>query len=146
MGIGTLNFGRAMTMLNDKTLNSMNFGFFHAGVEVNDLEYSFGFIEEGTGMFFCHPKKSPGYTYRCTIDMGFTDLTDTEVDDVITMMLRGWSGDSYRLVGRNCCNFAAEFCLALGVGPPPVWINALAESLVPMTKAGQALSEVCTMI
>ena len=131
-----------MTLLNDSTLSSMKFGFFHAGVEVNDLEYSFGFIEEGTDMFFCHPKKSPGYTYHTSVDMGETELKPAEFDEMIISMMREWPGSSYRLIGRNCCNFACTFCAALGVGEPPAWINALAESLVPVTSASQAISDV----
>lgn len=142
MGLTTLNFGKAMTLLNDNTLNNMNFGFFHAGVELDDLEYSFGFIEEGTGLFLCHPKKSPGYTYRCTIDMGEIDLNSAQIEEIMSRMTRDWSGASYRLIGRNCCNFSSEFCVALGVGAPPAWINAFAESLVPVTSASQAVSEV----
>ena len=41
-------------------------------------------------------------------------------------MEKDWVGPSYDLLKRNCCSFCNEFCVNLGVGPLPGWVNGLA--------------------
>ncbi|KAL3630635.1 hypothetical protein CASFOL_023619 [Castilleja foliolosa] len=46
-------------------------GIFHSAIQVyGDQEWSFGFCEQGPGVFSCPSKKNPMYTYRESIKLG----------------------------------------------------------------------------
>eukprot|EP00191_Tetraselmis_sp_GSL018_P020665 CAMPEP_0177586064 /NCGR_PEP_ID=MMETSP0419_2-20121207/4861_1 /TAXON_ID=582737 /ORGANISM="Tetraselmis sp., Strain GSL018" /LENGTH=132 /DNA_ID=CAMNT_0019075907 /DNA_START=92 /DNA_END=491 /DNA_ORIENTATION=- len=45
-------------------------GLFHGAVEVYGREWSFGFCEEGSGVYACIPKLNRQYTYRETVPLG----------------------------------------------------------------------------
>ena len=49
-------------------------GVFHGAVEISGKEWSFGFCENGSGVYACLPKLNSAYTYRETIEMGKTDV------------------------------------------------------------------------
>uniref|UniRef100_A0A7S1C0D0 PPPDE domain-containing protein n=1 Tax=Corethron hystrix TaxID=216773 RepID=A0A7S1C0D0_9STRA len=53
-------------------LHCLGSGAYHAGLEVNGIEYSYGYcpVEGVTGVFTCLPKRAPGHQYRTTIDFG----------------------------------------------------------------------------
>ena len=105
VGVARWNIGKTLSSLNDSTLNSMEMGFFHAGLEVCNVEYSYGWCEQGTGVYSCLPKASPGYTYRTTIELGRTLMTRKQIETVIRRMVREWPGTAYRCVrgGRGEC-------------------------------------------
>lgn len=54
-------------------------GVFHGGIEVNGKEWSYGYCEKGTGVYFCDPKDNPMYEYRESITLGATTLSKAEV-------------------------------------------------------------------
>jgi deubiquitinase DESI2 len=59
------NTNMAIKRFNSVTRDVMGVGgVFHGGVEVNGAEWSYGFCDEGTGVYCCEPKKNPMYTYR----------------------------------------------------------------------------------
>lgn len=97
-------------------------GAFHAGVEVNGREWSFGLdgVSEET------PRWHEYHVYRETIHMGRTTLAPKDVVLVIGEMMALWRGATYDLFRRNCCNFCNELCCRLGVGPIPGWVHRLA--------------------
>mmetsp|Transcript_43859 Transcript_43859/g.95483 ORF Transcript_43859/g.95483 Transcript_43859/m.95483 type:complete len:394 (+) Transcript_43859:101-1282(+) len=103
-------------------------GVFHAGVEVNGLEWSFGFSASETrpGISCVEPKTHPQHTYRQTVEMRRTKVAAEDVADIITSMLEEYPGDDYDLLRRNCCHFADDFCKRLGVGGIPGWVHRLA--------------------
>lgn len=146
MGIAKLNLGRTLSSLNDTTLENMEMGFFHAGVEVCDVEYSFGYCEYGTGVYSCIPRGSPGYTFRCTIDMPHTTMDRLQIEKAIRKLAREWQGHKYSVIERNCCDFTNEVCVVLGVGACPAWVNALANSFVPLARGAREVSKIPTQI
>ena len=83
---------------------------------------------------------SPGYTYRTSIDMGYSPLTRIEIDRAIRAMVKEWQGSKYSLIEANCCDFTNELCVALGVGDVPQWVNALANSFVPLARGAAAVT------
>mmetsp|Transcript_56370 Transcript_56370/g.183114 ORF Transcript_56370/g.183114 Transcript_56370/m.183114 type:complete len:277 (-) Transcript_56370:486-1316(-) len=111
--------------LND-VIGKLGTGAFHCGVEVFGHEFSFDWRSQGSGIFMCPPKKSEGHHYRTSIDMGPTDLTAAQIDDLCRTLRRQWPGRSYNLLNRNCCSFCDEFCIGLGVGRIPPWTRNLA--------------------
>lgn len=103
-------------------------GVFHAGVEVNGLEWSFGFSasESHPGVSCVEPKTHPQHHYRQTVKMGKTKVSPEDIADIIAQMLEEYPGDDYDLLRRNCCHFADDFCRRLGVGGIPGWVIRLA--------------------
>ncbi|CAM8969322.1 unnamed protein product [Rhodiola kirilowii] len=105
-------------------------GIFHSAVQVyGDEEWSFGFCEQGTGVFSCPTgKKNPMYTYRECIVLGKTDFSIFKVNQILRELSREWPGHSYDLLAKNCNHFCEEFCERLGVPKLPGWVNRFANA------------------
>lgn len=80
-------------------------GLFHSGVEINGkvvlnsvsvgAEYSFG---EEAGITKGIPKEVMGATFRESISMGKTYLTNEEIDRRIDNLRKSYRGDQYHMV------------------------------------------------
>ncbi|WOL00143.1 hypothetical protein Cni_G08856 [Canna indica] len=104
-------------------------GIFHSAIQVyGDEEWSFGFCEQGSGVFSCPPGKNPMYTYREHIVLGETDCSIFKVNQILRELSHAWPGHSYDLLSRNCNHFCDAFCEMLGVTKPPGWINRFANA------------------
>ncbi|OLQ04342.1 DeSI-like protein [Symbiodinium microadriaticum] len=114
-------------------------GAFHAGVEVYGREYSFGYCDEGSGIFDCEPKECSSHSYREAVDMGFTALSCDEVRSVLGRLALDWPGTGYDLLRRNCCSFCNVLCIELGVGPMPAWVSNLAAAGASLSDAAENL-------
>lgn len=103
-------------------------GVFHAGVEVNGLEWSYGGTDSETrpGVSCVEPRTHPQHHYRQTVSLRRTKVPPEDIADIISQMLEDWPGDDYDLLRRNCCHFADDFCRRLGVGGIPGWVDRLA--------------------
>ncbi|KAF5731168.1 hypothetical protein HS088_TW19G00773 [Tripterygium wilfordii] len=111
-------------------------GIFHSAVQVyGDDEWSFGFCEQGTGVFSCPSGKNPMYTYREKIVLGKTSFSIFKVNQILRELSREWPGSSYDLLSKNCNHFCDEFCEKLGVPKLPGWVNRFAN-------AGDAAAEI----
>ncbi|KAI3808797.1 hypothetical protein L1987_24758 [Smallanthus sonchifolius] len=104
-------------------------GIFHSAVQVyGEDEWSFGFCEQGTGVFCCPAKKNPIYTYREAIVLGKTSLSKSKVNQILREFSREWPGNCYDLLSKNCNHFCNEFCESLGVPKLPGWVNRFANA------------------
>eukprot|EP00249_Psilotum_nudum_P014506 c24856_g1_i3 orf=595-1341(+) len=104
-------------------------GVFHSAVEVYDHEeWSFGYCENGSGVFSCSKKGNPMYTYRETVSLGYTNCSSLKVNQILTELSREWPGYSYDLLSRNCNHFCDQFCERLGVQKLPAWVNRFANA------------------
>ncbi|KAM7494456.1 hypothetical protein LguiB_029065 [Lonicera macranthoides] len=104
-------------------------GIFHSAVQVyGDEEWSFGFCEQGTGVFNVPHGRNPMYTYRECIVLGKTDCSIFKVNQIIRELSREWPGHSYDLLSKNCNHFCDEFCERLGVPKLPGWVNRFAHA------------------
>ncbi|KAL0317825.1 UNVERIFIED_CONTAM: hypothetical protein Sangu_2196800 [Sesamum angustifolium] len=92
-----------------------------------DEEWSFGFCEQGTGVFSCPSTQNPMYTYRESINLGKTSFSIFKVNQIRRELSREWPGHSYDLLAKNC-NFCDEFCGRLGVQKLPGWVNRFANA------------------
>jgi hypothetical protein len=110
-------------------MRSWDVGLFHAGVEVAGVEYSYGFCEEGTGVFACEPRDACGAKFRQAIPMGRAPADARVIERRLARLVATWPGDAYALLQRNCCHFCDALCRSLGVGPIPSWVNGLAASV-----------------
>ncbi|KAK4837955.1 hypothetical protein QYF36_009813 [Acer negundo] len=111
-------------------------GIFHSAVQVyGEDEWSFGFCEQGSGVFSCPSSKNPMYTYRENIVLGQTNFSIFKVNQILRELSREWPGSSYDLLSKNCNHFCDELCEKLGVPKLPGWVNRFAN-------AGDAAMEV----
>lgn len=101
-------------------------GAFHAGVEVHGLEWSFGFSEDGSGVFSCTPGECGGHAYREAVSMGETSLGEEDVMILLSTLAQDWQGSDYDILRRNCCHFSDALCRQLQVGHIPGWVTNLA--------------------
>lgn len=97
-------------------------GFFHTGVEILGVEYSFG---QGGGIYECTPKSAPDGRFRQSIHMG--TIESTRISTAALDRIRpDFPGDSYNVIFRNCNDFSTAFvrgCLNKNI---PGYINRLA--------------------
>ena len=133
--------GQVFNALNS-SLHSIGTGAYHVGLEVNGVEYAYGAnpTKGLTGIFRCKPKHSPGYQYRTSIDFGnrvvkkqlsepnpeFKAVVDGQI--IIREMVNEYLGTDYDLLRKNCCTFAHDACLRLGIKEDeiPTWFHNLA--------------------
>lgn len=97
-------------------------GAFHTGIEVFGQEQSFGYP---TGMYPSVPRAERNHVYRCSIYLGRTSLTKSEVSTLLQEMRSSWQPSEYHTIDRNCNDFCAEFAAHLGVGQFPGWVDRL---------------------
>mmetsp|Transcript_168356 Transcript_168356/g.540891 ORF Transcript_168356/g.540891 Transcript_168356/m.540891 type:complete len:291 (+) Transcript_168356:175-1047(+) len=110
----------------NKYLQPIGTGAFHGGVEVYGLEWSYGYVENGTGVFPCTPMQCTMHRYRESLVMGTTHMSEARVQQTIEVLKREWQGTNYDLLRHNCCTFSDELCCRLGVGHIPDWVTNLA--------------------
>eukprot|EP00435_Cladocopium_sp_Y103_P062476 s2340_g24.t1 len=105
-----------------------DYGAFHSGVEVYGMEWSFGMTPDSwsTGVAANVPGHHPDHSFRETLSMGFTNLSQGQVAEIIKEMTAEWKGRTYDVLTRNCHHFSDELCRRLGVAPLPPWVNQLA--------------------
>ncbi|XP_022738087.1 uncharacterized protein LOC111290854 [Durio zibethinus] len=104
-------------------------GIFHSAVQVyGDEEWSFGFCEQGSGVFCCPSGKNPMYTYRESVVLGRTNFSIFKVNQILQELSREWPGSSYVLLSKNCNHFCDDFCERLGVQKLPGWVNRFANA------------------
>ncbi|XVF50869.1 hypothetical protein PTKIN_Ptkin04bG0138400 [Pterospermum kingtungense] len=104
-------------------------GIFHSAVQVHgDDEWSFGFCEQGSGVFNCPSGQNPMYTYRESMVLGRTNFSKFKVNQILRELSREWPGSSYDLLSKNCNHFCDEFCERLGVQKLPGWVNRFANA------------------
>jgi len=116
-------------------------GLFHAGVEVDGQEWSFGFTSWGTGVHSAVPKKHPLHHYRETIVLDHTVLKSAQIKAVLDAMTLEYQGRMYHLVRKNCCHFAADLCQRLGAGQLPEWVTRFANIGESVLGVSQGLEE-----
>jgi len=105
-------------------------GVFHGAVEVHGREFSFGGCRGGprraTGVFGCQPRKCPLHTYRESVYLGDCGLDRDAVHAILLALRDEWQGCDYHVLRHNCCSFAREFAVELGLGGIPSWVDRLA--------------------
>lgn len=102
-------------------------GIFHSGIEVHGLEYGFGAHDFPTsGVFEVEPRNCPGFTYRCSILLGYVNMSSLEFRTFMESMAADYYGDTYHLISKNCNHFTEDVCLKLTGKQIPGWINRLA--------------------
>jgi len=110
----------------NKVFRTLGTGAFHAAVEVNGKEWSYGFNEQGSGVFTCAPHGCSAHKFRESINLGDTDLTESEIADVLEKMKEDWQGHDYDLLFKNCTHFSKALADQLHAKEVPKWVTSLA--------------------
>lgn len=144
--LGEFHFpiGKCLHHLNS-TLHGLGTGAYHVGLDVNGIEYAYGAnsTPNRTGVFTCPPKHSPGYQYRCTIDLG--SVVGRHPGHVLLrdVLAVEYLGMEYDLLRQNCVTFALDAAERLGVDRQtiPEWVGNLCgagaaaqDTLQPLTQ------------
>lgn len=109
---------------------ALGIGIYHSGIEIGEHEYCFGGhdYENVTGVFMVQPKVGPqGLLFKQSIHMGYTELTQKEVDKVLQDISKEYIGTSYNLLTRNCNHFSEDLGRRLTGKSAPGWINRAAK-------------------
>jgi len=126
--MGSSGTGATMNCL----LGALGTGAFHCGVEVYQEEWSFGGLLDPmvsptiSGVFVSKPQQCVGHSFSKTIDMGLTSVSEFEVTRLLRALQPEYMAVLYDTVRHNCGHFCNDFCLRLGVGRIPTWVNQLA--------------------
>mmetsp|Transcript_62161 Transcript_62161/g.115348 ORF Transcript_62161/g.115348 Transcript_62161/m.115348 type:complete len:257 (+) Transcript_62161:110-880(+) len=121
-------------------------GFFHTGVEVFGVEYSFA---QGAGIYEGRPREAPDGRFRESIVLGTIERTDV-AKAALDRLRPDFPGDSYSLIFKNCNDFSSAFSRALLGRDIPGYVNRLARLgrawpiryfLPPHLKAGSATAD-----
>ncbi|CAJ1357263.1 unnamed protein product [Effrenium voratum] len=102
-------------------------GRFHVAVEIAGTEWSYAACESGTGVIQNQPTCAAPHSYRDAIELGYTALSSSEIEDCVSKLKEEWAGASYDHLKKNCCNFCNALCVGLGVSLPP-WVLRLASA------------------
>lgn len=97
-------------------------GFFHTGVEVNGVEFSFA---GGAGVYDCTPRSAPDGRFRESIVLG-TIASSAVAVAALDRVRPEFHGDAYSLIFRNCNDFSSAFAKAMLGHDIPGWVNRLA--------------------
>lgn len=103
-------------------------GAFHVAIEIGEIEWSYGLTRSGTGVSWVQPGKDLAHHFRGSVHLGNTPLSKKEVNRNIQALAQEWAGNAYHPLRRNCCHFAREMAIRLGVGPLPDWVDCLGRS------------------
>lgn len=103
-------------------------GIFHACVEVAGLEWSFDQqTDQSKPAVSCSlPRMNSQHNYRQTIFLGVTTLPKNSIADVISELIKEYPACRYHVLRRNCCTFANDLAIRLGVGGIPDWVHRFA--------------------
>jgi len=125
--------------VNDKVMVG---GIFHPGVEIYGREWGYGFTEDdSSGVCFTEPRCHPQHRYKATVNLGPTEMSEADVDALISRLAGEWPGSDYELIHHNCCDFANALCLELGVGRMPGWIDRFGRTASKFDKFGRRTSQ-----
>ena len=75
--------------------------------------------------------------FRESVYVGETNLSQTEVQQVVARLGQEYKGNRYHLLQRNCNHFATELCFQLVGKHAPAWVSA-------RTAPSAALKHFCT--
>ena len=143
--VNIYDVGKFTRLFNEVTRTLGGAGIFHAGIEIYGDEWSFGFCDEGTGVTWNQPRRHRDHNFRESIHIGYTQLSQIEVEALVSRLQKEWPGNSYKLLSHNCLTFADEFLIELGVPTMPSWVRSLPKNTIAadsaVTEARQDISE-----
>jgi hypothetical protein len=105
---------------------SANNGLYHVGIEVADVEWSYGYCESGSGVFAVAPGGSSLGQLHETVFLGETQADVPRILHILHEMARTWIGPEYSITSKNCITFSKAFLARLS---PSLHLPAYAGSM-----------------
>ena len=110
--------------------SSLSTGVYHVGIEIYGLEWSYGFSEEGTGIFFVKPRQSSIGIFKESVKLGETYKSPEQVMHLVKALSEAWRGKDYDVIHKNCVRFSQEFLRDLvPEASLPGWCSSAGDSL-----------------
>ncbi|CAF0759698.1 unnamed protein product [Brachionus calyciflorus] len=111
--------------------SALGVGIYHSGVEIYGVEYGYGGHPfPFSGIFEMIPKDTEelgeSFKFKESIEIGRTDFTKSEIEQIIALIGREFRGIDYHLINKNCNSFSSKFCKTLCGEDIPPWVNRLA--------------------
>lgn len=107
-----LNVYDMVSMANFNQYSSpIGFGVFHSGAEIYGCEYAYGGHNNShSGVFEIAPRDVvalgvDSFRFRETIVIGYTNLDEDEVKQIVDQFGEKFRGDKYHLLHQNCNHF-----------------------------------------
>jgi hypothetical protein len=110
-------------------------GAYHVAVTIYGLEWSYGFSEEGTGVYMVHVGQSTLGNFLERVPLGRTRKSPEDVLDILDQLRKTWNGQQYDVLAKNCAHFSVAFVKRLGFSDVPQWVNSLAGAGAALTGA-----------
>lgn len=112
-------------------ISALGVGIYHSGVEVHGVEYGYGGHPfPFSGVFEMVPKDTEelgeSFKFKESIEIGRTDFTKSEVEQIVALFGREFRGIDYHLINKNCNSFSSKFCKTVCGEDIPPWVNRLA--------------------
>lgn len=113
----------------------LGLGVYHSGIEVGRIEFTFdNLYNSGTGMVAHRPYHADEtqlqqLPLRARLPLGRSALGGRECRTLLRGLAPFWPSHGYDLLEHNCHDWCAEAAAALGVAPPPRWVNRSARLL-----------------
>lgn len=117
-------------------------GAFHVAIEIYGQEWSYGgcSTEGVTGVYVTRPRKDSSHTFRESIHLGNTSLSNEEVGSLLRKLADQWLGCEYHLFRRNCAHFSDALSRALcGCPLPPHVLHLIGVGEVAANLADQVV-------
>ncbi|CAE7641716.1 desi2 [Symbiodinium pilosum] len=126
----------------NKLFRALGAGAYHAAVEINGEEWSYGFTDEGTGVFTCGPRECEAHSFRESIPIGATTLSQEEVTAALDALVQTWQGPEYDILRHNCCHYSNAMLRALGLPEAPSWVTrSAAHAAAVVTPLEETIAE-----
>lgn len=94
---------------------------------VHGKEYGFGAHDfPASGVFEVEPRNCPGFVFRCSISLGYINMSPSEFRAFIENVASEYHGDTYHLISKNCNHFTDDISSRLTGKQIPGWVNRLA--------------------
>lgn len=105
-------------------LQTFGIGFYHSGVEINGIEYTYGgnFTHTGTGVFTQNPLQVEGAPYKESFLMGVVK-DSKKIKETIDILKSQFKANEYNLISQNCNHFSEALVINLVGKRLPSYIN-----------------------
>eukprot|EP00747_Dinoflagellata_sp_TGD_P166155 gnl/TRDRNA2_/TRDRNA2_188488_c0_seq1.p1 gnl/TRDRNA2_/TRDRNA2_188488_c0~~gnl/TRDRNA2_/TRDRNA2_188488_c0_seq1.p1 ORF type:complete len:527 (-),score=137.95 gnl/TRDRNA2_/TRDRNA2_188488_c0_seq1:126-1706(-) len=145
LNVYNLAESEAISRINKVTTANNNVlvgGVFHAGVEVYGREWCYGFTDDGSSGVRTHiPRGHPAHTYRATVPMGCTQLSEEETDQLLLRLSHEWPGSRYHVLRNNCLSFCNASLAELGLNRMPGWVDRAQRAAVTLQDNYKTVAE-----
>jgi hypothetical protein len=100
--LGTDTLNSFINLFTDKT------GIYHVGIEMLGVEWSYGYCEEGCGIFAVEPGKCSLGPFKESVHLGRSQLDVDKIIKVLHELSLNWIGRDYDIANKNCVVFSSD--------------------------------------